>query len=60
MTYCKYCDKEVKGQRDFSWLALLGWFILTIPLAGFVGVFGYLLYWALIKSDSCPICKMEL
>ena len=45
MKYCVHCQRNVKPEKKFSWVA----FILCL------GVF-YLPYYFVFKRKQCPIC----
>ena len=48
MRFCKYCNRNVKPHKGWSWV-------------GFIFGFGviYLIYYVL-KTPSCPICGAKL
>jgi cell division septal protein FtsQ len=50
MKYCVECERNVNPRKRFSF----AWFIIMC-LTGIGGIV-YVLYYALLKRKSCPIC----
>ena len=50
MKYCLNCKQNVMPSKKFS----IGWFLINC--LWIVGGGVYLVYWALLKKKTCPLC----
>lgn len=50
MKYCPNCNQNVQPDKKFS----IGWFLFSCITVVGGGV--YIIYWALFKKKTCPIC----
>lgn len=49
--YCKVCNRNVTPIKKFS----IGWFLVNC--IWIIGGAVYILYWALLKKKTCPMCN---